>query len=100
MYNKYVGGRFHTSLAATLVHGPFRNIRMGKLAIADRLHIGEVVRFQTRTFVYNLGGRVTNTYGSAVRVYGGHHEGYNYFAPGCTSGPLLPSYCRIAYIDT
>ena len=59
-----------------------------------------MVRFQTRTFVYNLGGRRTNTCGSAVRVWGGHHEGNNYFAPGCTSDPSLPSYCRIVYIAT
>ena len=59
-----------------------------------------MVRFQTRTFVYNLGGRVTNTYGSAVRVPHGHHEGKNCFAPGSTSRPPLPSHCRIVYIDT
>ena len=101
LYNKYVGGlRYPTNPFVTLVHGPFRNIRIGEPAIADGLHIGEVVRFQTRTFVYNLGGRVTNTYGSAVRVYGGHHEGTNCFAPGCTSVLLLPSYCLIVYIDT
>ena len=64
LYNKSVDG-------APLNHEPlcFRNIRTGKPAIADRLHFGEVVRFQTRTFVYKVGGRMTNTYGSLVRVW-------------------------------
>ena len=93
MYNKYVDG-------APLEPFCLRNIRIGKPAIADRLHFGEVVRFQTRTFVYNVGGRITNTYGSAVRVWGGHHEGQNCSTPGCISVPLLPGYCRIVCIDT
>ena len=95
MYNKYVDG-------APLNHEPFclRNIRVGKPAIADRLHFGEVVRFQTRTFAYNVGGRITNTYDFAVRVWGGHHEGKNCFTPGDTVVLLLPSYCRIVCIDT
>ena len=64
------------------------------------LHIGEVVRFEIRTFVHNLVGRKTNTWCSAIRVKGGHHEGRNYFAPGCKHNPPLPCYCRIVYIDT
>ena len=31
-----------------------RNIRVGRPSTADGLHIGEVVRFGTRTFVHNL----------------------------------------------
>ena len=35
-----------------------------------------------------------------MRVRRGHHEGRNYFAPGCAVNPPLPKYCRIVYIDT
>ena len=60
-----------------LVYEPtcLRNIRAGKPAIAIGLHIGEVMRFQHRTFVYNFGGRRTNAKDSAMRVKGCHHEG-------------------------
>ena len=76
------------------------NIRIGRPAIASRMHVWEVVRFQRRTFIHNLGGRKTNTWCSTMSVRNGHHEGRTYFAPGCTSNPPLPKYCRIVYIDT
>ena len=103
LYNKYVGCGSLMFLSkcnkGNEFYGPFRNIKIGKPAIGGGLHIGEMVRFQTRTFVYNLGDRVTNTLLSAVRVPNGHHEGNNYFAPGCISDLPLPSHCRIVCID-
>ena len=68
-----------------------RNIRTGRPAIANRLHIGEVVRFEARTFIHNLEGRKTNTWYSTMRAKGGHHEGRNYFAPSCIYHPPLPN---------
>ena len=35
-----------------------------------------------------------------MRVKGGHPEGRNYCALGCTSDLPLRSYCRIVYLDT
>ena len=106
LYDKFAGKGSSVDLPeenedGSFVHGPFRNIKAGVPAVGStgRGHIGEMLRFQTRTFVYNLGGRVTNTYGSAVRVPHGHHEGNNCFAPGSTFRPPLPSHCRIVYID-
>ena len=89
--NKFVGGKFHAGLDC-LTYGPIRlrNIMIGKPAIVHGLHVGGVARFETRTFVYNLGDRKTNTRGSVVRVKGGHHEGRNYFALGCTLDPPFP----------
>ena len=86
-------------LKGSMFFGPFRNIKIGKPAIGGGLHIGEMVRFQIRTFAYKLGGRVTNTLLSVVRVPNGRHEGQHYFTPGCISDPPLPSHCRIVCID-
>ena len=77
-----------------------RNIRIARPAIADRLHVGEVARFESRTFIHNLGGRKSNTWCSTLRVKNAHHQGRSYFAPGCNSNPPLPKHCRIVYIDT
>ena len=99
VYSKFVGDGCPIDLTDSSVRGPFRNIKIGNPAIWRDWHIGEVVRFQIRTFVYNLGGRVTDTYGSAVRVHHGHHGGKNCFAPGSISRPPFPSHCRIFYID-
>ena len=76
-----------------------RNIRVGKPSIADKLHIGEVVRFEGRTLIHNLGGRNSNTLCSTLRVGNAHREGGNYFAPGCAFNPPLPRHVRIVYID-
>ena len=37
-----------------------RNIRTGRPAIAYRLHVGKVVRFESRTFIHNLGSHNTH----------------------------------------
>ena len=58
------------------------------------------MRYHRRTYVHNLGGRKTNTFGSALRVVDAHHQGRNYNAPGCIYKPPLPSHVRIVYIDT
>ena len=100
LYNKYVGGAASIGLR-NLVFEPscLRNIEVGEPAAADGLHIGEIVRFQTCTSIYNLRGRKTNTPGSAVRVRGCHHEGNNHFAHGCNVDPPFLDICRIVYID-
>ena len=76
-----------------------RNIRIGKPTIADRLHVGNVARFESRTFIHNLGDRKPNTWSSTRRVKNGHHQGRDYYAPGCIEKPPFPNYCRIVYID-
>lgn len=85
-----------------LTYEPIRlwNIRVGKPAVVEGLHVGGVSLFATPTFVQNLGGRKTNTRNSFVRVAGGHHEGMIYFALGFKLNLPLPGYCRIVYIDT
>ena len=93
-YNKLIGG---VRAAIDPIH--LRNIRVGMHAIADRWHIGKVVRFAIRTYVHNFKGRKSNANGSIVRSRGGHHEGRNCFAPGCDYYPSLPQCCRIVYID-
>ena len=82
-----------------------RNIRARQLAIADRVHVGDVARFDEQTFVCNFGGggRPTNTVRSALPIRGAHHVGRNYHAHDCISRALvfpLPSHVRLAYIDT
>ena len=96
LYNKYVGGTPHAGLDC-LIYEPIRlrNIRVGKPAVVEGLHLGGVSRFMTRTFAQNLGGRKADTRSSSVRVSGGHHEGRNYFAFGCNLKFPFPSYCRI-----
>ena len=54
-----------------------RNIKAGRPAMANVLHIGEVVRFECRTLIHNLGGRKTNTWRSTLHVRNAHHEGRN-----------------------
>ena len=76
-----------------------RNMRIGKAAIAHRLRVGEVVRFEARTFIHKLEGRTTNTWCSTIRVKGGHHQGRTYFAPGYIYNLPLPKHCRIVCID-
>ena len=52
LYNKFDGGMPHAGLGC-LNYEPIslRNIRVGRPAVALGLHIGEVVRFGTRTFI-------------------------------------------------
>ena len=57
------------------------------------------MRFESRAFIHNLEGRKTHTWCSSKLVRGGHHEGANYFALGCTSDLPLPKYCRMVCID-
>ena len=85
------------------INGPIRlyNIKIDRPAIAHRLHIGKVARFEGRTFIHKFGGegRTTNTFCSTMRVRGGHHEGRSYFARGCIVNPPLANYCRTECID-
>ena len=100
LYNKYVGGKLKTDLDCFIFEPiRLRNIRVGKPAVVEGLHVGGVSRFMAHTFVQNLGGRKTDTCSSFVRVARGHHEGRNYFALGRKLNPPLPGYCRIVYID-
>lgn len=92
-------------MPAVGLHGVFglirlRNIKVGRPAVANRLHIREAVRFESRTFIYNLEGRQTNTWCSTTRIKDAHHEGRNYYAPGCTHNPVPLRHVRIASIDT
>ena len=104
LYSKFAGRMPIVDLRQ--VRGPIRlrNIRAGHLAIADRVHVGEVARCDSRTLVYNLEGRRTNTSGSALFIDGAHHVGQNYGAssafPGSRSIPPLPSHVLLVYIDT
>ena len=58
----------------------FHNIRIGCPAIADRVHIGEVARFGTRTFVHNFGVRQSGTWASTLKVRDADNVGKNYSA--------------------
>ena len=100
LYNKFAGGVPAVGLGG--VGRPIRprNIRIGRPAIANRLHIGEGVRFQGRTLIRNLEGRTTITFGFTLRIKNAHHEGRNYHAPSCIHNLPLPSHVRIVYIDT
>lgn len=80
----------------------FRNIKVGCLAIADRVHVGELVRFGTRTSIHNLGSRRTNTLASTLAVKEAHHVGKE---RGALSAPWggrsklpLPSRVRVVCI--
>ena len=99
-YNKFVGG--------VLAGGPhdlpeptrLRSIRAGRPAMANMLHVDEVVRFEGRVIIHTLEGRQTNTWCSTMRVQDVHREGQNDYAPGCIYSPPLPRRARIVYIDT
>ena len=99
LYNKFVGRVPAINLGGLSSSVCLRNRMIGGPAIADRLHVGEAVRFESRTSIHNLEGRKTNTWCSTKRVVGGHYQGRNYFAPGCTYNPPLPQHCRIVCID-
>ena len=100
LYNKFAGRLPAVGFCG--VPGPirFRNISAGRPAITSRLHVGEVVRFQNCTSIHNLEGRQTNTFCFTRRVKNVHHEGRNYFAPGCIYNPPLPRHVRIDDLDT
>ena len=100
-YNKWIGRKPEIG-SPDVINRPIclRNIRVGKPAVHGGLHIGGVSRFMPHTFVQNLGGRKTNIRNAFVRVEGGHHEGRNYFAPGCKLNSPLPGHCRVVCIDT
>ena len=102
LYNKYVDGKPREDLCDLSKSLPIRvrNGRIGQPLVIEGLHVGGVSRFKARTFVQYIGGRRTNTHKSFVRVKDGHHEGRNYFAPGCNLNLPLHDYCRIVYIDT
>ena len=76
-----------------------RNINIGKPAIANRLHIGEVVRYIGNIYIHNLEGRKTNAEGSSLRISDARHVGMTYHAPDCMSNPPLPRHVHIVYID-
>lgn len=77
-----------------------RNIKIGLPEIGDRMHVGEVVRRGSGTFVHNLEGRRTATIGSAIRIrHHAHHQGTNCFRSDRNWEPKLPSHARIVCID-
>ena len=86
MYNKFVGR------LPVLVS---RGVRAASVCVNQgRSHIGEVVRYEARTFMNNLEGRKSNAFGSSMRVFGDRHVGGNYYAPGCVfSPPRCTSMC-------
>ena len=68
------------------------------------MYVGEVVRCDSRTFIYNLEGRRTNASRSELCVSNAHHIGRNVgvsSAPPGSSRSILPlrSCARIVYID-
>ena len=77
----------------------FRNIKIGRPAIAHRLHVGKVARFEGRTFIHISEGRKTHTWCSSKRVRSGHTEGRDYFAFGCIFNHPFPNHWRIVCID-
>ena len=81
--------------------GPFglRNVKAGKPSIANRLRLGEVVRYNWNSHVHSLEGRKQNIVRSSVRISDVHHVGRNYHAPGCTSKLPLPDHIRICCVD-
>ena len=99
LYNTFVG-KVPASGLSDPTSFRFRNLGVGKPAIVDKLHVGEVVRFRHSTFIHNLRGRKTDTWCSTLHVENCHHVGRNCFALGCNYNPRLPRYCRIVWIDT
>ena len=102
--NKFVGRVPPGGLRQARRRIRLRNIKVGHLAIADRVHVGEVVRYDSRTFIHNLEGRRTNAIVSALRITGAHHVGRNYDAfgasPGSRSISPVPSHARLVCIVT
>ena len=100
LYNKFVGRVPATDLGNLTTPVRLRNVRIGRPAIANRLHVGEIVRFESHTLIRNLEGRKTNTWCSAMDVKDGHHVWRAYYAPNCIYNLPLPTHCRIVCIDT
>ena len=98
LYNKFVGSVPATDLGSLTPPVRLRNIKVGRPAVANRLHVGEVVRFEGRTFIRNLEGRIINTWCSAMGVNNCNHEGRNCYAPGCVYNHPFPNHCRIVCI--
>ena len=97
LYNKFAGRVPAEGFVGIPTPIRLRKIKIGRPAIANRLHIGEVVRYKCRTFIHNLGGRKTNTCCSAAYVRNAHHEGRNYCAPGCSLNLLQTSLHRCPF---
>ena len=99
MYNQFAGVVLCDGLLER--SGPFRlrNIKTGEPAIANRLHIGEVVRYNSNIHIHQLEGRKPNIYGSSIRISGAHHVGRNCHTPGCMSKLILPDHVRIVCVD-
>ena len=92
LYNKFKGGWPYA-----------RNVKLGQCAVADRVYIREVARFNAQTFVYIFGGRRANTVGFAAHIKGAHHVGDDYTTDDCVRRGLkfpLPSHVRAVYIGT
>ena len=100
LYNKFVGKMFARGIQAFERPIRLRNIRIGHPAVANRLHIGEVVRYESHTFIHNVEGRQIGSLGATLRIFGAHHVGESFRAPGCSFKPPLPAHVRIVYIDT
>ena len=82
LYNKFVG-RFPVHCFGWR---RMRNVKIGQLAVADRVYVGEVVRHGNQTWVHHVVGRRGNTIRSAWPIVGGHHVGAYYIAHDCKSG--------------
>ena len=80
------------------MHGFTRDVKIAQPTIAERFHIGEVVRHGSLAFVHNMEGRRTNTGRAALMIEKGwHHQGKNFLKPGCTLP--FPSHVRFVYLD-
>ena len=100
LYDKFAGVVPASGLSGVINPIRLRNVRVGRPAIAQRLHAGEVARSEGRTFIHNLEGRKSNAWCSTMRVRSAHHEGRGYYAPSCTYSLPFPRHARIVYIDT
>ena len=69
-------------------------------AVANRFHIGEVVRYDRHIFIHIVEGRQVGSYGATLRIFDVHHVGEHFRVPGCSCKPPLLSHVHIAYIDT
>ena len=67
LYNKFVGEMFAYGFQAVKHPARLRNMRIGHPAVADRLHIGEVVRCDSNISIHNVMGRGVAKFACLVR---------------------------------
>ena len=103
MYNKFVSRITFVSIGFGIgweEGDALRNIRTGSPAIRERLHVGEVVRHGSQTYVHNMEGCRTNTMDSSMRICkDGHHQGKNCHSSDRRLPLPLPSNVRIVYLN-